>query len=254
MAPLHVLVLGDSIAYQGPAGALTVDDPRLYPNVARRRLERLLGRPVELTVICRAGSNTRSTWVTVTKDVHVRDVLLPKADVVVLASSSIDMLPVGLPIWLKDAIGHITHPGVRRRVRKGYVRAHPRLARLLGRRLRWVPRSVTNDLWPRTVDWVRYVTGGALVVGFTTVPTAAPYHGGRDPHSAQGAADIRELAAAKGVPLVDVTPMCRAHMGAYNPDGMHWGFDLHAEVGEALAQLLAAEIKASKSAMWTVPG
>ena len=62
------------------------------------------------------------------------------------------------------------------------------------------------------------------------------------------------MAAAKNVPLVDVTPMCHAHMGAYNPDGMHWGFELHSEVGDALAELLAAETKASNSARWAVPG
>jgi hypothetical protein len=51
---------------------------------------------------------------------------------------------------------------------------------------------------------------------------------------------VSRWAADVGVPLLDVPAVVGAHVlgGHGNPDGMHWGWDGHALVGKAMAELI----------------
>ncbi|MBX7161658.1 MAG: hypothetical protein K1X95_15325 [Acidimicrobiia bacterium] len=229
----RILVLGDSLCFHGPDARLRTDDSRMFPNVMARRLEELTGNPAEALVVARSGWNTRDLWELVTKDVALQERELPRADVVVLHGVGADALPVGVPTWAKDLIPRVPDAGMRKRLRRLYADHHGRLVRLTGGRMRMVPRSVTLDLWPRLVDMVRFYSDGAVVVACGCPPTSGLLHGRIDPHSAAGTADIRRMAADKHAPFVDPQDLC--DVSAYNPDGIHWDYESHVRVGNALA-------------------
>jgi lysophospholipase L1-like esterase len=57
----------------------------------------------------------------------------------------------------------------------------------------------------------------------------------------QGAAEaIRAWGSRAGVPLLDLAELTGDHVlgGHGNPDGMHWGWDAHQVVGDALADII----------------
>jgi hypothetical protein len=57
-------------------------------------------------------------------------------------------------------------------------------------------------------------------------------------------AAARAWGRREGVPMVDVSAIAARHLagGRCNPDGMHWGWDCHAEVGRAVAAAVEAEL------------
>lgn len=243
--PLRILVLGDSLCFHGPDARLHTHDERMFPNVMARALATTAGRPAEAVVVARSGWNTRDLWELVTKDVWMQERVLPGADVVVLHGVGADALPVGLPTWAKDLIPRVPNPALRKRLRRLYTRHHADLVRLSAGRMRMVPRTVTLDLWPRLVDMVRFYSDGAIVVACGCPPTRGLLHGRVDPHSAPATGDLRRLAAAKEVPFVDPQPLC--DVAAYNPDGIHWDYESHRRVGQALAD-------AARAALESAPG
>lgn len=243
--PLRIVVLGDSLCYHGTDARLPAADPRMFPNVMADRLGAATGRRVEAVVVARSGWTTRDLWELVTKDIAAQERELPWADCVVLHGVGADALPVGIPTWLKDLIPRVPHPGLRKRLRRLYVRHHARLVLATRGRMRMVPRRVTLDLWPRLVDMVSYYSGGAVVVACGCPPTAGLLHGRIDPHSAAGTEDLRRMATAKGVAFVDPQPLCE--VAAYNHDGIHWDYASHVRVGEALADAALPGIVAAIS-------
>ena len=64
----HVLVLGDSLAFQGPQGIVAPTDARLFPNVAAADLSVKWGAPVEVDLVAREGWTSRDSWWALTKD------------------------------------------------------------------------------------------------------------------------------------------------------------------------------------------
>jgi hypothetical protein len=61
-------------------------------------------------------------------------------------------------------------------------------------------------------------------------------------HSGRAAAEraLRGWADGVGVPLLDVPPLVGEHVRSCrgNPDGMHWGWEGHELVGQAMAELI----------------
>jgi lysophospholipase L1-like esterase len=57
---------------------------------------------------------------------------------------------------------------------------------------------------------------------------------------AAGEAAVRRWAARYDVPLLDVPALTGDHVrgGHGNPDGIHWGFEAHRAVGQALADMV----------------
>ncbi len=251
--PLRVVLIGDSTAFHGPDGRLRLDDPRLYQNVMVSEIRARLGREVSLSSYCRAGMTTREAWELISKDPAVQEFVLPSTDVVVFAAGSTDGLATALPTWLKDAIGHIPHTKLRRAVRRRYLENHRHFLRVLGGGFPTVPHSVTRDLWGRSIDALRWYSGGAHVVALTVQPSSGPHQGHIDPYSERVNAIVIEAATQKGVSYVDLHSICSGRFHKFNPDGIHWDYATHAEVGTQLASLVCEGMSTPKVATLDVP-
>jgi diglucosylglycerate octanoyltransferase len=240
----HVLVVADSLAFHGPRQPELLTDPRLYPNV----MARLLGASAD--VVARRGWTARDAWWALTRDPLVYSVLLPRADAVVLAVGGMDYLPAVLPTYLREGIAYLRPPLLRRWVRAAYRAAQPAGARLTGGRWRTLPQRLTDEYLSRCVNGVRTFHPTTPVVGVLPPPHDAPSYGRVTAGHGPAVAAARRWGAREGVPMVDlpaiVTPHLRA--GALNPDGMHWSWPVHAEVGAALAAAVAEAWRAGAAA------
>ncbi|MEV1291583.1 diglucosylglycerate octanoyltransferase [Pseudonocardia sp. NPDC049635] len=234
-----LLVVADSLAFHGPDRPYPADEARLWPNVAAGHL----GGGVEL--VARAGWTARHAWAAITGDPRVW-AALPRVDAVVLGVSGMDSLPSPLPTALRELIPVLRPPSLRRLVRSGYRRAQPLLAPALAR----LPGGGPATLPPRlTVQYLERCRAGVhalrpelpVVAMLPSVHRAADY-GLAHPHRAATEAAIRAwAAAAPAVSLLDVASLVAAHVlgGHGNPDGMHWGWAAHRDVGTALAAVVA---------------
>ncbi len=235
-----MLVLGDSLTFHGPHRAEPLTDPRLWPNVVAATL----GAHVD--VVARLGWTSRDAWWAVTKDPNVWSVLLPRADVLVLAVGGMDQLPASVPTWLRESIPYVRPGALRRGVRTAYRRATPHVIRATGGRLRTVPQPVTDHYLTRVVEGARFFHPGLAVVAMDPPPYDAPAYPSQRHHAAAVGAAQR-WATSIGVRLVETGPLVRPHLraGRNNPDGMHWGWECHAEVGAAVAEAIRADAKPS---------
>lgn len=230
----RVLVLGDSLAFHGPSQAELLTHPGLFPNVLARLLD------AEVDTIARLGWTARDAWWAVTRDPYVYSVLLPRADVVVLAVGGMDHLPASLPTYLRNGLDHIRPGGLRRRVKKAYHLANPYVVRATGGRMRALPQRVTLHYLDRIVDAIRAVHPGTAVVGIVPPPFDAEYYGHVTRTHAPAVAAHRRWGREKGVPLADLHLVVQPHLdaGDMNPDGMHWSWSCHEEVAKALAEAI----------------
>lgn len=240
VARTSLLVLGDSLAFHGPSRAELSTSPGLWPNVAAREL----GMPVD--VAARLGWTAREGWWALTKDPLVYSVLVPRARVVLLALGSSDQLPASLPTWLKEGIAYVRPGRLRRPLRRAYHTAHPHLVRATRSRLRVLPQVATDAYLTRCVRGVRLFHPGVPVLGVVPAPYDAAYHGRATRLHAPAVTAARAWAAREDVPLVDLDAVVAPHLaaGRMNPDGMHWTWDVHAEVGRAVAQAVRQELGA----------
>jgi len=251
----HVLVVADSLAFYGPERGELLTDPRLYPNVMAAALS-TDGAPVRADVVARIGWTARDAWWALTRDPLVYSVLLPRASAVVLAVGNMDYLPTAVPTWLREGIRFLRPAAVRRAVRTAYRLAQPRTA--LVTPWRALPQHLTDQYLSHCVGGVRYYHPGVPVVGVLPPPHRAPSYGaaarGNGRRDAAAWGDGRVVAAVRGhgravtaarawgrherVPMVNLPALVGPQLaaGRANPDGMHFGWESHRAVGEALAQ------------------
>jgi diglucosylglycerate octanoyltransferase len=237
MAPT-VLMFGDSLSFHGPDGPHPADDSRLWPNLASAAL----GGTTEL--VAGFGWTARDAFWALGGDPRVWS-LLPKADVLVLAVGSMDSMPSPLPTYLREGIRYLRPDALRRLVRRGYVTAQPRLARLTRGRPVALPAALTVRYLDRILFSIRALRPDLPAVGvLPPVHRARSYgfvHTGR-----RGAVEaIAAWAARVDVPLLDLAALTGDHVlgGLGNPDGMHWGWPAHQVVGEALAEVIRTLLK-----------
>ena len=230
----HVLLLADSLAFHGPERAELLTHPGLYPNA----MARALGGDVSAIVAGRLGWTARHAWEALTRDPYVYSVLLPRADAVVLAVGGMDYLPTILPLHLREGIRYLRPPALHRAARAAFQAAQPRGARLTRGRWRTLPQRLTDTHLSRCVAGVRTFRPGVPVVGVLPPPHAAPSYGHVTAGHAPAVAAARRWGDREGVPMVDLPAIVTPYLGAgrVNPDGMHWVWDCHAEVGKALAE------------------
>jgi hypothetical protein len=226
----RLLVIGDSLTYHGPTGPELVTDPRLWPQLAARAT----GRDVDL--LARQGWTARDAWWALTKDPVAWSVLLPRADVLVLAVGGMDSLPASLPTYLREGIAYVRPAPVRRRVRRAYHRWHPRLVRLGRGRLRALPQKATDHYLSRVVAGARHYRPGIRVVALTPPPWRSEQYPLRHGH-ARAVEAARRWAQRERVRLVDVDAVVEAmwESGGGNRDGLHWDWPTHAAVAQAVA-------------------
>ncbi|GAA3437393.1 diglucosylglycerate octanoyltransferase [Kutzneria kofuensis] len=227
---MKLLVLGDSLCFHGPVGPLAADDPRLWPSVAAASL----GGSSEL--IAGFGWTARDAWWAVTGDPRFW-AALAKADVLVLAVGGMDTLPSPLPTYLREGLRFLRPDSLRRRVRTAYLAAQPHLSRLLGGRPVALPPHLTERYLDDCVRAVWALRPGLAVVGIVPPVHHAAVYGYVHTGRAAGEAAVRRWARRHEVPLLDLPSLTGDHVrgGHGNPDGIHWGFDAHRAVGQALA-------------------
>ena len=80
------------------------------------------------------------------------------------------------------------------------------------------------------------------VLGVLPPPHAAPLYGKVTAGHAPAVAAARAWGRREGVPMIDLPALVGPHLGAFNPDGIHWGWDAHAAVGRALAEAVRAAL------------
>jgi lysophospholipase L1-like esterase len=230
----HVVVVADSLSFHGPERPELLTEPRLYPNV----LAGLLGK--DTRVVARLGWTARDAWWALTKDPYVYSVLLPGADVVVLAVGSMDQLPAALPTYLRTGLDYLRPGPLRRAAKRTYHRANPHLVRVANGRLRALPQRATDHYLTRCVTAVRALKPDTMVVGIVPPPFDAPFYGRVTTTHEPAVRAAKAWGAEHGVPLADLDAVIRPHLdaGTLNPDGMHWSWAAHADVGRALADLI----------------
>lgn len=230
----NLLVFADSLAYYGPDGALPADDPRLWPNVAARRL----GGAAEL--FAGVGWTARDAWWSLTGDPRVWP-QMHRVDVLVLAVGSMDTLPSPLPSYLRLGIRYLRPAALRRAARRGYLAAQPALARLSGGRPVALPPGLTVAYLERCLSGVRSLRPDLPVVAVLPPTHRAESYGYVHSGFEPARAAIRSWADRRGVPLVDLYELTCDHvLGRHgNADGMHWGWPAHQAVGSAFAELIA---------------
>jgi diglucosylglycerate octanoyltransferase len=236
----HVLFLADSLSFHGPERPERPDDPRLYPQVCVDLLGQSSGSRLRADVVARLGWTARDAWWAMTKDPRVWGVLLPRADALVVGVGQFDQLPAAVPSWLRESIPYVRPGSLRRVVRHSYSRHSPRVMRATDGRLRQLPQKATDQYLTRIVDAARFWRPGIPVVLLGPSPYAAAAYPSQRPHGpavrAGGA-----WAAEQGVHFVDLDPIVQPSLdaGTGNPDGMHWSWEVHAQVGAAAARALA---------------
>ncbi len=237
----HVLVFGDSLAFHGPDQAHRPSDPRLYPQVMAAALTEALGESVRADLVARLGWTARDAWWSLTKDPNTWGELMPRADALVLGVGQMDHLPAALPTYLREGIPFVRPGSLRRRVRAAYNAAAPWMIRATDGRLRQLPQAATDHYLGRIVDGVHHYRPGIPVVLLGPSPHAAPSYPSHRQHDPAVEA-ARRWSAARGTGLVELDPIVAPSLaaGTGNPDGMHWGWEVHEAIGRALAAELAA--------------
>jgi lysophospholipase L1-like esterase len=229
-----LLVVGDSLSFHGPDGAHPADDGRLWPNIAAEAL----GGTAELAA--GLGWTARDAWWSLIGDPRIW-ALLHRVDAVVLAVGSMDTLPSPLPTYLRTGLRYLRPDGLRRAARRAYLAAQPRLAVALRGRPVVLPTRLTVRYLDTAVGALRILRPELPIVGWLpSVHRAAAYgyvHNSR-PAAARA---IAAWAARADVPVLDLPAIIGQHVlgGNGNPDGMHWGWEGHAAVGTAMAELIA---------------
>lgn len=237
----HVLVLADSLAFYGPERGEISTDPRLFPNVLASRLS-TVDSPVTAEVVARVGWTSRDVWWAMTRDPYVYSVLLARADAVVLAVGGMDYLPTTVPTWLREGIRYLRPPALRRAVRTAYQRSQPVAA--LHTPWRALPQALTDKYLANAVGGVRFFHPEVPVVGILPPPHQAAVYGcpsGEPRGHGAAVAAARVWGRRLDVPMVDLPRIVWPHLlaGRANQDGMHYGWETHAEIGAALAEAIA---------------
>lgn len=233
-----LLVLADSLSFHGPTRAEPADDPRLWPNITATQL----GGRAEF--VAGIGWTARHAWHALTHDPRVWT-LLPSVDALVLAVGGMDTLPSPLPTALREVIPALRPDGLRRAVRKGYLRAQPALSRAFARYLPGggpvaLPPHLTVQNLERCRSAVLTIRPHIPVLAVLPPVHRAAAYGPVHPGRPAAERATRDWAGRHGVELLDLRAIVAGHVlaGHGNPDGMHWGWSAHADVGRAAADLL----------------
>ena len=236
-------MLSDSLSFHGPEGPVPLSEPRTYPNVMGVQLDGVTGRPWAVDVWGRAGWGVRELWLALQKDVHLQQQLLMGADAVVIGMGSADQLSVAVPRWTMMALPYLRPKRLRREVRRRIDHLHPAATRLTRGAFRFTPPDVIAHCFTKSVDAIRLFAGDDVpLVAMLPAMHRTTYYGGMTTHHERVHRQFADLAESKGVAAVDLAALTRDRLGELNRDGAHWSWDIHADVGAALARALRAQM------------
>ena len=224
----RILLLGDSLSFQGPQGIVSPADPRLYPRVLADELSKGMGCQVMITGAAREGWTARDAWWALTKDPSIFAEELAFTDAVLIGVGGMDQLPTVLPTYLRDSIPYLRPGGLRRKVRRVYRDMAPRAVALTGGLIRQLPQSATDRYLTRIVQAMRLVRGNIPILAFTPSPYGGVAYPSQKFHAAARRAMI-SWGINQQVTVLDIEEIVNRHtlMGDRNPDGMHWGWSTH---------------------------
>lgn len=225
-----IVVLSDSLAYYGPTGGLPADDPRIWPNLVGEQCAR------EVKLFGRIGWTSRDVWWALTQDPNIW-AAVPTADIVVLAFGGMDSLPSPLPTAVREQIRYVRPNRFRQWVRDGYAWVQPRAAKA-----GWpvaLPPKVTIEYLEKIRSALGQLRPDLPIVVCLPPTHRSPYYGyvhsGRIPTTAA----MVQWAQHHEVPTVNFYPSTRDAFHTtpdqMNPDGIHWGFDCHRQIADAVA-------------------
>ncbi len=252
MTPRRLVVIGDSLAFTDDTGPRLPTHPNLYPNVLRDLLANATRQPWTVHVLARPGADVRDAWRWLSKDRHTQFDLVADADAVVVAVSSFDHAPFGIPPVVEALVPYLRPAALRRRVRAALRALHPLVARRSHR-----PRTPPEEfarLYDLVLRQVRGLTKGAPGVVLGTTLHRSSYHGGTDGrHPGRVELQARQFAIAErhGFATVACWPLIERHADRLNKDGIHWPAGAHAAVAGALAAPLIEQLEGRRPRpMW----
>ncbi|UGT69424.1 SGNH/GDSL hydrolase family protein [Nocardia gipuzkoensis] len=226
-----LLVIADSLSYFGPKGGLPADDPRIWPNLVAAELD------WDVELVARIGWTCRDAYWALIGDPRVW-AAVPRAGAVVFAVGGMDTLPSPLPTALRELIRYVRPPALRRAVRATYTWLQPKLSKL-GRPVALPPKVSVDYLEQSRTALAQLRPELPVVAVLPSVHDCAAYgrvHSGR-PRAVEA---LRAWSGRTSVPLVDLGEAVRDNIfsGAANPDGIHWGWDGHTAVANAMVKTL----------------
>lgn len=223
-----LLVIGDSLSFYGPKGALPLSHQGIWPVKAAQEL----GLKPEL--FAQAGWTTRHAWWELTRDPRVWEAIA-SAQAIVIAVGTMDSMQSPLPTALRENIRHIRPAKLRRWVRKLYVKLQPKLAPYAP--FTAMPHHLTVDYLDRIRTAITTVRPDVTMVVTLPAQTFAETYGYAHPGRAGTSKAIATWAAKHKIPTIDLYRFTKHDVeGALgNPDGMHWGFNIHTKVAHAVA-------------------
>lgn len=227
----RLLVFGDSLSFYVPKGALPPSHEGIWPV----KTAAALGLKLEL--FAQAGWTTRHAWWEMTRDPRVWEAIAG-AEAIVIAVNTMDSMQSPLPTAIRENIKHIRPARLRRWIRKKYVALQPKLAPHTP--FTALPTHLTQDYLERLRKAIKTVRPDVSLLVTLPAQTYAETYGYAHPGRATTAVTVAEWAAAHGIPTVDLYDFTQHDVeGALgNPDGMHWGFDVHTTVAEAITEAL----------------
>lgn len=239
----RILLLADSLSFQGPQGIVSPEDRRLYPQVMATELSAIWKKPVRVHGSAREGWTARDAWWALTKDPLVYADWLPKAGAVVIGVGGMDQLPAMVPTYIRDSLPYIRPGSLRRRVRRLYRDLTPRGIELTGGVIRQLPPQATARYLTRIVQAVRALRGDIPILAMTPSPYGGRAYPSQKFHAA-ARASMLEWGKQSAVQVLDLEELVTEERikGGGNPDGMHWGWSTHQRVGSSLAHILMANL------------
>lgn len=226
-----LLVIADSLSYFGPKGGLPADHPRIWPNLVASELD------WDVELVARIGWTCRDAYWALIGDPRVW-AAVPHAGAVVFAVGGMDSLPSPLPTALRELIRYVRPAGLRRVVRSVYQWVQPRASKL-GSRVALPPEISVDYLEQCRTALAQLRPELPMVAVLPSVHDCDAYgrvHRGREP----AVRALESWSARTGVPLVDLKAAVHDNIfsGDANPDGIHWGWDGHAEVATSMVKTL----------------
>lgn len=227
-----ILVLSDSLAFHGPGWGELTTEPKLWPNV----LAATLG--AEVTIYGRRGWTARDVWFALTRDPHVYSVLLPRADIVILAVGGMDYLPAVLPMHLREGIRLLRPAPLRRAATASFRRLQPVGARILDGRWRNLSQADTDAYLTRSVHGIRHFHPNTRILLSSPPPHAAPSYGRVRTGHRPAVESAERLSRILDVELLPFHEWVEPFIGGpdMNPDGIHWSWACHHAVGTEAAE------------------
>ena len=239
----RILLLADSLSFQGPQGIVSPEDNRLYPQVMATELSHIWESPVHVHGSAREGWTAREAWWALTKDPLVYADWLPKVGAVVIGVGGMDQLPAVVPTYIRDSLPYIRPGSLRRRVRRLYRDLTPRGIALTGGLIRQLPPEATARYMTRIVQAVRAIRGDIPILAMTPSPYGGQAYPSQKFHAA-ARVSMLEWGKRSAVHVLDLEDLVNEERlkGEGNPDGMHWGWSTHQRVGTSLARILLDQI------------